>query len=107
MYDAIVVGARCGLPLAMLHEGFTGQRPIAEALGDYQRERDEQTRPACQFTTMISDLQFGPELQALFGAVSGDEAATREFLGMVGGGVTGEEFFAPVNVGAILPKVAA
>ena len=85
-----------------LHEGLTGARPMAEALAEYQRRRDTDTRGAYEFTTQISDLDLSPELQGLFRAVSGNDAATRQFLAMVGGGISGEEFFAPANIGSIM-----
>jgi flavin-dependent dehydrogenase len=85
-----------------LHEGLAGQRPMGEALAEYQRRRDSETRGAYEFTTMISDLDLSPQLQGLFRAVSGNEAATRQFLAMVGGGISGEEFFAPENIGSIM-----
>ncbi|ODU07549.1 MAG: FAD-binding monooxygenase [Pseudonocardia sp. SCN 72-86] len=91
---------------ARLDEGFTGARPMSDALSDYHRVRDSETRGAYQFTTMISDLDLSPELAGLFRAVSGNPVATRQFLTMVGGGITGEDFFAPANVGAIMAAAA-
>ncbi|GAA1324640.1 NAD(P)/FAD-dependent oxidoreductase [Pseudonocardia xinjiangensis] len=87
-----------------LHEGLTGGRPMAEALADYQRERDAESRSGYEFTCMISELELTPELQALVAAVSVDAAATEQFYTMVGGGITGEEFFAPANVASIMAR---
>jgi 2-polyprenyl-6-methoxyphenol hydroxylase-like FAD-dependent oxidoreductase len=86
-------------------EGLAG-RPMGEALAEYTAERDAGTKGAYAFTTQISDLDLSPELQALFRAVSGNEPATRQFLSMVGGGISGEEFFAPANVGKIMGALA-
>ncbi|MFC4943058.1 NAD(P)/FAD-dependent oxidoreductase [Pseudonocardia sp. GCM10023141] len=90
-----------------LHETLGGARPMAEALADYQRERDAESRSAYDFTCMISELELTPQLAALVAAVSRDERATQQFFTMVGGGITGEEFFDPANVAAIMSGVAA
>jgi flavin-dependent dehydrogenase len=87
-----------------MHEGLTGARPMADALRDYQRERDVESRSGYDFTCMISELELTPQLAALVRAVSVDEAATRQFYAMVGGGISGEEFFAPANVAAIMAR---
>jgi hypothetical protein len=71
-------------------------------LAEYTHVRDAGTKGAYAFTTMISDLDLSPQLQGLFRAVSGNEAATRQFLSMVGGGISGEEFFDPANIGQIM-----
>jgi 2-polyprenyl-6-methoxyphenol hydroxylase-like FAD-dependent oxidoreductase len=82
-------------------EGFAG-RPMGDVLAEYTHLRDAGTKGAYAFTTMISDLDLSPQLQGLFRAVSGNEAATRQFLSMVGGGISGEEFFDPANIGQIM-----
>lgn len=87
-----------------LHEGLAGQRPMLAALADYQRDRDAESRSGYDFTCSISDLELGPQLAALVRAVSVDPVGTRQFYDMVGGGITGEEFFAPANVGAIMTR---
>jgi flavin-dependent dehydrogenase len=87
-----------------IHEALTGARPMPEALADYQRDRDAESRSGYDFTCMISELELTPQLQALVAAVSVDAAATEQFYTMVGGGITGEEFFAPANVGAIMAR---
>ena len=85
-----------------IHEGLAGERPMADALAAYQAERDAESRSGYDFTTMISELELTPQLAALVKAVSVDEAATTQFFTMVGGGITGEEFFAPENVARIM-----
>jgi len=85
-------------------EGLAG-RPMGDVLAEYTTVRDASTQGAYRFTTMISDLDLSPELAALFRAVSGNDPATRQFLSMVGGGISGEEFFAPANVGQIMAAV--
>lgn len=82
-------------------QGLAG-RPMGDALTEYTMTRDAETQGAYRFTTMISDLALTPELQGLFRAVSGNDPATRQFLSMVGGGISGEDFFAPANIGTII-----
>jgi flavin-dependent dehydrogenase len=85
-----------------IHEGLTGERPMADALADYQADRDAESRAGYDFTTMISELELSPQLAALVRAVSRDAAATTQFFTMVGGGISGAEFFAPENVARIM-----
>lgn len=103
MSDAFVHGE---ILAARLHESLSGERPLAEALAAYQQERDAESRSGYEFTCMISELELTPQLQALVRAVSGNAAATRQFFTMVGGGITGEQFFDPANVAQIMGAAA-
>jgi flavin-dependent dehydrogenase len=100
--DAFVHGE---LLAERVHEGLAGRRPMADALAAYQKERDAESRSGYEFTCMISELELNPQLQALVRAVSVDPEGTEQFYTMVGGGITGEEFFAPANVAAIMARV--
>ncbi|PKV81220.1 NAD(P)/FAD-dependent oxidoreductase [Nocardia fluminea] len=85
-----------------VHEGLTEQRPMAEALADYQRERDEKSQSGFEFTCTISTLELTPQLLAVFRALENNEEYAKDFFAMVGGGMTGEEFFAPERIAKLL-----
>jgi flavin-dependent dehydrogenase len=83
-----------------LHAGFTGTQPLDDALADYERIRNEETRPLYELTHEFALLAPpAPEQQALFASLRGDQDQTNRFLSMVAGTVPIPEFFgAPVTV---------
>jgi flavin-dependent dehydrogenase len=85
-----------------VHEGLGGQRPMDEALAEYQRVRDEKSHAGFDFTCAISTLELTPQLLAVFRALGGNAEAAKDFFAMIGGGMTGEEFFAPERMAALL-----
>jgi flavin-dependent dehydrogenase len=85
-----------------VHEGLSGQRPMVEALAEYQQMRDAKSESGFQFTCTISSLVLGPELLAIFRALSSNTEYAKDFFAMLGGGMTGEEFFAPERIATLL-----
>jgi flavin-dependent dehydrogenase len=86
-----------------LDAGFTGTRPLDEALADYERIRNEETRGLYELTYEFASLAPpAPEQQALFAALRENEEDTRRFFGVVAGTVRADEFFAPENIGRIV-----
>jgi 2-polyprenyl-6-methoxyphenol hydroxylase-like FAD-dependent oxidoreductase len=81
-----------------LDAGFRGERRLDDALADYERTRDETTRPLYELTWEFAALAPpSPEQQALFAALRDDPEQTSRFLGTVAGTVPIPEFFgAPV-----------
>jgi flavin-dependent dehydrogenase len=81
-----------------LHDGFTGTRRLHEALADYERMRNEETRGLYELTYEFASLAPpSPEQQALFASLRDDPERTSRFLGTVAGTVPIPEFFgAPV-----------
>jgi 2-polyprenyl-6-methoxyphenol hydroxylase-like FAD-dependent oxidoreductase len=77
-----------------LDEAFSGARDFADALADYQCERDRQSLPFYEFTTQLATLQpFPPELEQVLHTVHADPAAMDDFA-RVGGAVNSPaEFF--------------
>jgi 2-polyprenyl-6-methoxyphenol hydroxylase-like FAD-dependent oxidoreductase len=91
-----------------LDAGFAGTRPLDEALGDYERSRNEETRGLYELTYEFTSLAPpSPEKQALFAALRENGEDARKFFGVVAGTVPAHEFFAPDNlariVGAAVP----
>ncbi|GAA2805572.1 NAD(P)/FAD-dependent oxidoreductase [Saccharopolyspora taberi] len=77
-----------------LHEGLAGERPIDEAVAEYVRLRDEDSRGSYALTCSISELELTPYFDSVFRATSMSEGFKRRFFTMLGGGIHGDEFFA-------------
>jgi 2-polyprenyl-6-methoxyphenol hydroxylase-like FAD-dependent oxidoreductase len=86
-----------------LDAGLAGNRPLDEALTEYERVRNEETRSLYELTYELASLAPPPpEQQALFGALRGNEEESGRFFGVIAGTVRPEEFFAPANLGRIM-----
>ena len=86
-----------------LDAGFTERRASGEALAEYQSSRDERVKPLYHFTYELARLQPPPpELQALFGALHGNQAATDQFLSAITGSLPLPAFMNPENIGRIV-----
>jgi 2-polyprenyl-6-methoxyphenol hydroxylase-like FAD-dependent oxidoreductase len=83
--------------------GFSGRRPLEEAMADYQSGRDERVRPLHHFTAELATLEPPPEpIQQLFGALHGNQEATNQFYSAITGSLPLPEFMAPENLGRIM-----
>jgi 2-polyprenyl-6-methoxyphenol hydroxylase-like FAD-dependent oxidoreductase len=83
--------------------GFSGRRPLEEAMAEYQSRRDERVRPLHHFTTELATLEPPPEpIQQLFGALHGNQEATNQFYSAITGSTPLPEFMAPENLGRIM-----
>ena len=77
-------------------------------MGDYHRARDAQVKAMYEFTCQLATLEPPPpEMQQLFGAVSGNQEAMDGFAQMNAGTISPAEFFAPDNVDAIMAAAAS
>jgi flavin-dependent dehydrogenase len=77
-----------------LHESFSGKRPFGEAMGDYQRARDERVQPIFEFTCQVASLEPpAPQLQQLLGAACGNQEAMDGFARVNAGVTSPAEFF--------------
>ena len=86
-----------------LDSGFTGSRPLDEALDGYERRRNAETRGLYELTYDLASLAPPPpEQQALFGALRDNDQETGRFFGVIAGTVRPDEFFAPENLGRIV-----
>jgi 2-polyprenyl-6-methoxyphenol hydroxylase-like FAD-dependent oxidoreductase len=91
------------LVTAALHQSFSGTRPFAEALGDYQRARDDQVMAMYEFTCELASLEPPPpQMQALLQAIHGNQSAMDGFVRVVAGTTSPADFFAPKNIEALL-----
>ena len=86
-----------------LDQAFTGTRPFDDAMGEYQRTRDEHVLPMYGFTCQLATMEPPPpEMQQLFGAIHGNQKATDGFVQVNAGTISPAQFFSPENIGAIM-----
>jgi 2-polyprenyl-6-methoxyphenol hydroxylase-like FAD-dependent oxidoreductase len=91
-----------------LDEAFTGARDFDEAMGDYQRTRDEDSLPMYELTTNLATLAPPPpELQQILGAAAGNQEAMDAFVSMLASTMPVPEFFSEENVGRIMSAAGA
>ena len=86
-----------------LDQTFTGARSFDDAMGEYQRTRDQHVLPMYEFTCQLATLEPPPpEMQQLFGAIHGNQKAMDGFVQMNAGTISPAEFFSPESIGAIM-----
>jgi 2-polyprenyl-6-methoxyphenol hydroxylase-like FAD-dependent oxidoreductase len=85
-----------------LDEGFSGKRPMAEALAGYERDRNSAASEL--YRENIALAQFSPIPQDVLGlraALREDPEETRRFYMAREGMIPPEEFFSPENLGRL------
>ena len=86
-----------------LDAGFSGRRPLGEALADYERRRNEAAMPVHELTCLsASPGPRRPWMRRLLAALRRNQAETDRFIGTIAGTVPTAEFFAPENVRRIV-----
>jgi 2-polyprenyl-6-methoxyphenol hydroxylase-like FAD-dependent oxidoreductase len=79
--------------VSALDQSLTGARPFDDAMGDYQRGRDQHVLPMYEFTCQLATLEPPPlEMQQLFGAIQGKQPAMDAFAQMNAGTISPMEF---------------
>ncbi|HEY7094970.1 MAG TPA: NAD(P)/FAD-dependent oxidoreductase [Ktedonobacterales bacterium] len=87
--------------------GLSGQRPLEEALAEYEQRRNEEAFPIYEFTCQLAALEPPPaEMQQLFAALRGNHVETDRFMGVLAGTTPVPAFFAPENLARILTSGA-
>ena len=85
-----------------IDQSFSGARPFDDAMNDYQSTRDAHVLPMFEFTCQLATLEPPPpEMQALLGAVHGNQEAMDGFARVNAGVTSPAEFFSEENVGRI------
>jgi flavin-dependent dehydrogenase len=103
IHDAFCDAERCALAL---DSTFTGNQSFDDAMSSYQRDRDAHVGPMYEFTCQLATLEPPPpEMQQLFGAISGNQKAMDGFVQMNAGTISPAQFFSPENIGAIMSAV--
>jgi 2-polyprenyl-6-methoxyphenol hydroxylase-like FAD-dependent oxidoreductase len=91
-----------------IDDGFSGRRPIAEALSSYERTRNEAAMPIFDWTYRAAEMRAPSEkTQLLLAALNGNQEDTNRFLGLNAGTVLASEFFAQENLARIFGKAMA
>ena len=86
-----------------IHAGLSENRPLEEALADYERQRNAAAMPAYELNCQLASLQPpSSEMRQLFGALHGNQRETDRFFGALEGTVPIPEFFSPGNVRRIV-----
>jgi 2-polyprenyl-6-methoxyphenol hydroxylase-like FAD-dependent oxidoreductase len=74
-----------------------------ELLAAHETARNQRVRPMYEFTTELAALEPPPpEMQALFGALRGNQDATNAFLSAITGAIPLPDFMAKENLGRIM-----
>jgi len=93
---------------AAIHEGLAGQSPLDEALGGYERRRNETTMG--EYRANIAAARFPPisaELLQLRLALRGNQEDTNRFVMTLEGWISQEEFFNPDNLQQMSAKAGS
>ncbi|MFE9581689.1 NAD(P)/FAD-dependent oxidoreductase [Nocardia sp. NPDC006044] len=89
----------------LVHEGLSGARPMAEALAEYERERDAQSASTYELTESISGLSLSPYYDSVFRATSYDAEYTKGFFGLIAGIYSPEKYFGEQELADLYEKV--
>ncbi len=72
---------------------------------DYQQQRDEAALPMYELTCQLAAMEPPPrEMQALFGALQGNQEATDAFVSVMAGTLPPPAFFNPDNLGRVMAQ---
>jgi 2-polyprenyl-6-methoxyphenol hydroxylase-like FAD-dependent oxidoreductase len=83
--------------------GLSGAASLETALAEHETTRNERVRPMYEFTSHLAQLEPPPpEMQALFGALRGNQDATNAFLSAITGAIPIADFMSPDNIGRIM-----
>jgi 2-polyprenyl-6-methoxyphenol hydroxylase-like FAD-dependent oxidoreductase len=86
-----------------LDDGWSGRRPLGEALAAHQASRDQRVKPMYDFTCQLATLEPPPpHLQRLFLALRGNQGATDEFYSAITGSRPLPAFMHPENINRIM-----
>lgn len=83
--------------------GFCGQRPLEDALADYERTRNETALGEFHATCDRAAMEPAtPESLGLFQALRGNQEQINRLIGLDAGTVTHADFFSPQNIASII-----
>jgi 2-polyprenyl-6-methoxyphenol hydroxylase-like FAD-dependent oxidoreductase len=105
--DDVVVGIRGhakGMkPVEERARFVLGADGVNEVLAAHEATRNERVRPMYEFITQLAALEpLPPEMQALFGALRGNQDATNAFLSAITGAIPLPDFMSNENLGRIM-----
>jgi 2-polyprenyl-6-methoxyphenol hydroxylase-like FAD-dependent oxidoreductase len=86
-----------------LNRWLSGHGAFDELLAAHESARNERVRSMYEFTTHLASLEPPPpEMQALFGALRGNQEATNAFLSAITGAIPLSDFMSNDNIGRIM-----
>jgi 2-polyprenyl-6-methoxyphenol hydroxylase-like FAD-dependent oxidoreductase len=85
-----------------LDDVFADRRPYDQALGDYERRRNEAVMPMYELTCQFAQLDPPPDVLALMSILRDNRAERERFFGAFTGSVPVPEFFSPENLARIM-----
>ena len=86
-----------------LKAGLSDGEALEPALAAYESARNDRVRPMYEFTTQLAALEPPPpQMQALFGALRGNQDATNAFLSAITGAIPLQEFMSDQNLHCIM-----
>jgi 2-polyprenyl-6-methoxyphenol hydroxylase-like FAD-dependent oxidoreductase len=89
--------------VAALSAGLSDTGVFDEPLAAHEAARNERVRPMYEFTTHLAALEPPPpDMQALFGALRGNQDATNAFLSAITGAIPLPDFMSNENIGRIM-----
>jgi 2-polyprenyl-6-methoxyphenol hydroxylase-like FAD-dependent oxidoreductase len=88
---------------AALDDGWSGRRPLDDALAACQASRDQRVKPMYEFTCQMATLEPPPPaMQQLLPALRGNQEATNQFFAAITGSLPLPAFMNPENIGRIV-----
>jgi 2-polyprenyl-6-methoxyphenol hydroxylase-like FAD-dependent oxidoreductase len=79
---------------AALDDAWSGRRDMAEAMAEFQRQRDVAAAPRYELATQLGTLEPPPqELQQLFASLAGNQAGMDDFASLIAGSLSPADFF--------------
>jgi 2-polyprenyl-6-methoxyphenol hydroxylase-like FAD-dependent oxidoreductase len=86
-----------------LHESWSGQRPLDDALAENQARRDRRAKPMYDFTCQLARLlPPPPHMQQLFAALRDNQEDTNRFYSAITGSSPLPSFMNDENIGRII-----
>jgi hypothetical protein len=89
---------------AALDQGFSGNRPLDEALAEYENQRNEMAMADYQLNLRMASFTPPPELIQLAAALQGNQEDTNRYFLARDGMIPREEFFNPGNLHRIMAR---
>jgi 2-polyprenyl-6-methoxyphenol hydroxylase-like FAD-dependent oxidoreductase len=90
-----------------LDDGWSGRRPLAEALAEHQSRRDERVKPMFDFTCQLATLEPPPpHMQQLFAALRGNQDGINRFYSAITGSTPLPAFMNQENLAALMSAAA-
>lgn len=87
---------------------MSGNSTFDDLLAAHETARNDRVRPMYEFTTHLAALEPPPpEMQALFGALRGNQDATNAFLSAMTGAIPLTEFMSSENINRIMAAAEA